>query len=84
MILLQISDNRAGLGVGANVPEPTTVQDKESKSQRMENVNPQRPQGMDYVVDNRLRLQGMNCINNAIGMIDKKFTYCVNLFSICS
>ena len=51
MILSQISDNRAGLGIQANVPESTTVQDKESQSQLMENVNPQRPLGMDCVVD---------------------------------
>ena len=49
MILLQISDNRAGLGVGGNVPEPTMVQDKEGRSQLMENVNSQKPQGMNYV-----------------------------------
>ena len=73
VILLQISGNKAGLGVGANVPEPTIVQDKESKSQLMENVNPQRPQGMDHVVNAvQLRLQRMDYIDNTIGMIDKK------------
>ena len=70
MILLQISDNRAGLGVGGNVPEPTMVQDKEGRSQLMENVNSQRPQGMDHIV--QLRPQGMEYIDNTIGMIDKK------------
>ena len=73
VILLQISDNRGGLGVRANVPEPTTVQDKESKSQLMENVSPQRPQGMDHVVNVvQMRLQGMDYIDNTIGMIDNK------------
>ena len=72
MILLQISNNRAGLGVEANVPEPTMVQDKESKSQLMENDNPQRPLGMDCVEDIRPRLRGMDYIDNIIGMIDKK------------
>ena len=51
MILLQISDNRAGLVVEANVPEPTMVQDKEGRSQLMENVNSQRLQGMVCVVN---------------------------------
>ena len=55
------------------MPESTTVQDKESKSQLMENVNPQRPQGMDHVVNVvQPRPQGMDYIDNAIGMIDKK------------
>ena len=73
MILLQISDNRDGLGVEANVPEQTTVQDKEGKSQLMENVNSQRLQGMDCVVSVvQLRPQRMDYIDNTIGMIDKK------------
>ena len=73
MILLQISDNRAGLGVQANVPEATMVQDKEGRPQLMENVNSQRLQGMDCVVNVvQLRPQGMDYIDNTIGMIDKK------------
>ena len=72
MILSQISDNRAGLGIQANVPESTTVQDKESQSQLMENVNPERPLGMDCVVDIRPRFRGMDYIDNTIGMINKK------------
>ena len=73
MILLQISDNRAGLVVEANVPEPTMVQDKEGRSQLMENVNSQRPQGMNCVVNVvQQRPQEMDYIDNTIGMIDKK------------
>ena len=73
MILLQISDNRAGLGVQANVPEPTMVQDKEGRPQLMENVNSQRPRGMDHIVNVvQQRPQGMDYIDNTIGMIDKK------------
>ena len=72
VILLQISDNKAGLGVEANVPKPTMVQDKEGKSQLMENVNSQRLQEMECVVNVvQLRPQGMDYIDNTIGMIDK-------------
>ena len=70
MILLQISDNKARLGVEANVPEPTMVQDKEGRSQLMENVNSQRLQGMVCVVNVvQQRPQGLNYIDNTIGMI---------------
>ena len=38
----------------------------------MENVDPQRTMGVNYVVDIWLRLRGMNYIDDTIGMIDKK------------
>ena len=79
-MFLQISHNRAGLGVEANVPESTIVQDMDNKSQLMEAVNPQRPQEMDHVVDVRPRLRGMNYIDNTIG----KKKHIMLMFTFCS
>ena len=80
MILLQISHNRAGLVVGANVPEPTTFQDKESQSQLMENVNPQRPLGMDCVVNVvQMRRQRMDCVVNVVQMRFREIDCVVNV-----
>ena len=87
VILLQISDKRAGLRVGFNVPEPTTVQDKDGRSneddrsQLIVNVNPWRLQGMDHVINVvwQLRLQEMDYVVNVVRMRLQEMDSVVNV-----